>query len=247
MVQYLFHFSIGYLSLIINIPLILFAWRRLDPDYARKSLLFVAVFSGVTLWMNGMDLTDAVYATGYSRLLGPLAAGVVSGGINGMVMRLNGSTGGTDILAAWVRKKNPVFNYVWIIFTLNALVAAASFFVYGRAFEPVILCLVYCFTSSRISDRILKGGKMALKFEVVTRQPRELADRLMRELHHGVTMLSAEGMYSETPNALLVCVVNRYQVVRFQEILAEFPGCFAYVSAVNETVGQFDRRTGRPI
>ena len=127
---------------------------------------------------------------------------------------------------------------------MNAAVAAISFFVYGYEFEPVILCLIYCFLSSRIGDMMLKGGKMALKFEVVTKHPKELSARLLSELHHGVTMLNAEGMYSETPTALLVCVVNRHQIVRFQEILSEFPDCFAYVSSVNETMGKFERNRG---
>ena len=241
MVQYLFHFSIGYLSLIINVPLIAFAWRKLDPDYARKSLLFVLTFSAVTLALNRVDLSFITYHTGYSRLLGPVVAGCISGGVNGLVIRCNGSTGGTDIVAAWVRKRHPGFSLIWVIFALNAAVALISFFVYGCQFEPVILCLIYCFLSSRIGDRMLKGFQSALKFEVITKQPKELSARLLRELHHGVTMLNAEGMYSETPTALLVCVVNRYQIVRFQEILAEFPDCFAYVSSVNETVGKFDR------
>ena len=246
MLQYLFHFSLGYLSLLINVPLIVFAWKRLDPDYARKSLLYVLTFSAVTLLLGKLDLSAIAYNTGYSKLLGPVAAGCVSGFVYGVVIRNNGSTGGTDIVAAWVRKKHPSFNLIWVIFTMNAVVAAASYFVYGYQFEPVLLCLIYCFLSSRIGDAMLKGGKSALKFEVVTKQPEELSARLMRELHHGVTMLRAEGMYSASPTSLVVCVVNRHQVVRFQEILSEFPGCFAYVSSVNETVGRFDRnaRTG---
>ena len=38
-VQYLFHISIGCFSLFINVPLILLAWRKLNADFARKSLL----------------------------------------------------------------------------------------------------------------------------------------------------------------------------------------------------------------
>ena len=57
------------------------------------------------------------------------------------------------------------------------------------------------------------------------------------------TLLSAQGMYSHTPRSMLICVVNRHQIVRFQEILAEFPNTFAYVSTVNETVGNFKRIT----
>ena len=59
-VQYLFHISIGYLSLLINLPLILLAWKKLDRDFARKSLLFVLVFSAVTLALNQTDLSGIV-------------------------------------------------------------------------------------------------------------------------------------------------------------------------------------------
>lgn len=241
MVQYLFHFSIGYLSLIINIPLIFMAWRKLDRDFARKSLLFVLVFSGVTLAMNKMDLSSIAYNDGSSAILGPAVAGIISGAIYGFVIRQNGSTGGTDIVAAWVRKKHPEASLVWVIFSLNASVAILSFFVYGFRFEPVILCLMYCYLSSFVSDQILKGGKTALKFEVVTQHPKELSARLIRELGHSATVLPAQGMYSDTPRYLLICVVNRHQIIHFQNILREFPDSFAYVSNVNETMGNFKK------
>ena len=239
MLQYLLHINIGYLSLLINLPLILLAWKKVDPDFARKTLTFVLVFSGVTLALGQADLSDIAYDSGSSAILGPVAAGVVSGAVYGWVIRRNGSTGGTDIVAAWVRKKHPEASLVWLIFSLNAAVAVLSFFVYGYQFEPVILCLIYCYLSSSISDTILKGGKAAMKFEVITRQPEALSRELMQQLRHGVTVLHAEGMYSETPRFLLICVVNRHQVVQFQEILSRFPDTFAYVSGVNETLGNF--------
>ena len=239
MLQYLLHINIGYLSLLINLPLILLAWKKVDRDFARKTLVFVLVFSGITLILGQVDLSGIAYDSGSSAILGPVAAGVVSGAVYGWVIRRNGSTGGTDIVAAWVRKKRPEASLVWLIFTLNATVAVLSFFVYGYQFEPVILCLIYCYLSSSISDAILKGGKSALKFEVITREPEALSHQLMDQLHHGVTVLQAEGMYSETPRYLLICVVNRHQVVRFQEVLSRFPDTFAYVSGVNETLGNF--------
>ena len=78
-----------------------------------------------------------------------------------------------------------------------------------------------------------------MKFEVITRQPEALSHQLLQQLHHGVTVLQAEGMYSETPRCLLICVVNRHQVVQFREILSQFPDTFAYVSSVSETMGNF--------
>lgn len=237
--QYLLHVSIGYLSLLINLPLILIVWKKVDPDFARKTLTFTLSFSIANLVLGHMDLGAIAYHTTSSAILGPVAAGVVSGAVYGWVIRQNGSTGGTDIVAAWVRKKRPEASLVWVIFTLNATVAVLSFFVYSYQFEPVILCLIYCYLSSSISDTILKGGKSAMKFEVITRQPEALSHQLLQQLHHGVTVLQAEGMYSETPRCLLICVVNRHQVVQFREILSQFPDTFAYVSSVSETMGNF--------
>ena len=201
------------------------------------------VFSAVTLVLGQMDLSAIAYDTGSSAILGPVAAGVVSGAVYGWVIRRNGSTGGTDIVAAWVRKKRPEASLVWLIFALNSSVAVLSFFVYGCQFEPVIMCLVYCFLSSRISDAMLKGGKRALKFEVITKDAEALAAQLIRELRHSVTMLPALGMYTKQEYSLLVCVVNRHQIVRFQEILQGYPGTFAYISNVNEALGNFKHIT----
>lgn len=76
MVQYLIHVSIGYLSLLINIPLLALAWKRVDREFALKNLVFVLVFSAVTLALNQVDLSAVAYHTdnGSSAILAPVAA-----------------------------------------------------------------------------------------------------------------------------------------------------------------------------
>ena len=243
MAQYLFHFSFSYFSVLINLPLLLLAWRKVDRVFARRTLIFVLSFSVTTLLLNRLDFSAVAFHTenGSSAILGPVAAGVINGAIYTLVLRNNGSTGGTDILAALIRARHPEVSLVWIIFALNAVVAAISYFVYGCKFEPVILCLIYCYLSSRISNDLMKMGDKALKFEIITDDAEALGHALMEELHHGVTLLHAEGMYSNREKNMLICVVNRHQVVDFHNILARFPGSFAYVSDVNETMGNFHR------
>lgn len=241
MVQYLFQISIGYLSLAINLPLIFLAWKKLGHSFAARSLVFVVVFSLATLVLRELDLSQISYhtANGTSLILGPIAAGVVSGYVYGVVLYRGGSTGGMDIIAAWVRTWHPEASFVWIIFCLNASVAAISFFVYGYQFEPVIMCMIYCYVSSQISDHMLRGNKKALKFEVITDHAEELSQQLITQMRHGVTVLPAEGMYSKTEKKLLLCIVNKHQVVQFQRILAQFPRTFGYITEVTETMGNF--------
>ena len=249
MIQHLFHISIGYLSLAVNLPLIFIARKRIDRDFAEKTLLFVLSFSIATLLLQQLDVSALAYHTdnGTSVILGPIAAGAVSGFCYGIVFRHNGSTGGMDIVAAYVRQKRPEAGFVWVIFCLNASVAALSFFVYGCQFEPVIMCLLYCYISSEISDRMLRGVKKALKFEVITENPEALSQVLIKELRHGVTVLPAKGMYSGSARSLLVCIVNPHQIAAFEGILARFPGSFSYVSEVSETVGNFKKIKGNTV
>lgn len=241
MVQYLFDISIGYLSIVINLPLLLFAWNRVGRVFAVRSLVFVMCFSAATLLLQRLDLSAIQYytETGTSTILGPVIAGVFSGYICGFVFSRNGSTGGMDIVAAWVRSYHPEAEFTKIIFYLNVSVAILSFFVYGCQFEPVIMCSLYCFINSFISGKMLRGGKKALKFEVITDQPEALSEQILKELRHGVTVIHAEGMYSKTEKSLLICVVNPHQIVLFQNILCQFPNTFSYVSEVDETLGNF--------
>lgn len=245
MIQYLFHIDLGYLSLLGNLPFLLIFWKRVGSEFSGKTLVFVVAFSVANLLMRHFGLERYGYHTdnGTSLILGPIVAGLVSGFAYGVCLSHGGSTGGLDVLAAAVRRRHPEMDLVWVIFCLNASVAIISFFVYGYKFEPVIMCLIYCYVSSKISDSMLRGNKKALKFEVVTDRADELAEVLLRQMRHGVTVIPAEGMFSKQEKKLLVCIVNRHQIVQFQNVLCRFPGSFAYVSEVTETMGNFKHIT----
>ena len=85
---------------------------------------------------------------------------------------------------------------VHITFAINLCVAGISYFVYDFKIEPVILCVVYCYLTTRVSDHILKGGKEALKVEMITAHPDEITQHVIRDLRHSATIIHAEGGYS---------------------------------------------------
>ena len=243
MLQYVCGFRIGYLNLIVNIPLLVVAYFRLNRAFALRTGVYTIVFSAAILLLEKVDLSRFAYVTdnGTSTSLAPVAAGAIGGLLSALALKNGGSTGGTDIVAALVRKKKPYLNLVWMIFALNIIVAGISYFVYGYKIEPVLLCIIYCFIIGRFSDRLLQGGKEAVKFEVITNQAEALSQRLIHDLRHSVTVVPATGMYSHTGKQVVLCVVNKHQVVDFQNILRKFPGSFAYISTVRETMGNFKK------
>ena len=240
-IQHVFHFKVGYMTILINVPLVLLTYYIVDHRYAVLSATFAVVFSVVLLALDYVNLAPFEYhtTTGTSTILAPIAGGVISGFCYGMVMRRDSSTGGTDLLAALVHHVRPEMHIIWIVFAINAIVAALSYFVYDFKIEPVILCLIYCFLSSHVGDTMIKGFKEAVKFEIVTDKPEELsrAAQAYEARCHGDPGRRRFPMHSN--KTLLICVVNRHQIVAFQRIISQFPGSFAYLSSVKETMGNF--------
>lgn len=243
MVQYLANFSIGYMSLLINIPMLAVAAFVLNRSYAFRTLTYVLVFSISLLILQRIDISaiQFVATDNGSAIMAAVAAGFFNGFFYSLSIRMGGSTGGTDIVGSFVHHKKPQYNMVWVVFSINVTVAVSSFFVYGFSYQPVILCIIYCFVTSRVSDTIFKGARSAVRFEVVTAHPEELARELLTTLRHGCTVVPAQGMFSHSDRSILICVVNRRQTVEFQNILKKYEQTFACVSDVNEILGNFKK------
>ncbi len=243
MIQYLFKFNAGYLNLLINIPLLIIAWKLVDRGFVIKTALFTLCFSGFLMLFDhlGLDFSKFAYHTntGTSTILAPIAAAVVNGAMFGISLRIHGSCGGTDIVSFCIRHYHPEFNVAWISFVLNVVIAAASYFVYGFQFEPVICCIIYVFVLTVIGNSVVRGAQSALKFEIITQDPEALSADLMKELKHGVTLLSAEGAYTHEQKSLVICIVNKHQIADIQGIISKYPGSFAYITQVSETLGNF--------
>ena len=241
MVQHVFEFNAGYLNLLINLPILCIAWKLVNREFVIKTLLFTLCFSGGLMVLDLFDFSRFVYQTenGTSKILAPVAAAAVNGALYGFCLRCHGSSGGTDVVSFCIRHYHPEYNVTWITFTINAVIAGTSYFVYGYKFEPVICCIVYCFVVTMMGNKVLQGSKSALKFEIITQHPMELADDLMKSLNRGVTLLSAEGGYTHQQKSLVICIVNKHQIADIQAIISKYPGSFAYITSVSETLGNF--------
>ena len=249
MIEYATHFSVGYFTLIINVPLCIFAFFFVSKDFAIKTAVFSVAYALFVLLLGNVDLSAFQYdAQGVDTIFPALIAGAIGGFVYGIAFRRNSSTGGADIVAKYVSIRDPMLNFFWINFAINAAIALASFFVYTETgdggemiynYKPVCLCMLYCFLSSFVGNAIIKGSKTAYKFFIVTTHAEEIDAEIIDKLHHGATKLPAKGVYSNGDRTVIVCVVNKRQLVDFRNILKKYDDTFAFVETVNETFGSF--------
>lgn len=243
----------AYMSLIINVPLCIFAYFKIDKDFALKTFCFTLVYSGVYFVLNneGLPVTKWIdpirYKTeGKNTIFPAIIAGLIMGVCIGFSVKNNSSTGGTDIIAKYVSKIKPTLNFFYVTFALNSAVAIASIFVFKKDggilnYEPVCLCVIYSFISSFVGNRIIAGLKIACKFTIVTENCDEIEYEITHTLKHSATRLHGVGIYNHHDKEVLICIINRHQVADFEKIIKKYPGTFVYVETVDQTIGNFKR------
>ena len=241
MIQHLFGISVGYLSLIINVPLAIWCYIEVSKPVALRSMVYVVVFSLGLVILDHVDLSAFAYATenGTSKILGPLVAGIIQGYAYSILAKASAYSGGTDFISAVIHKRNPNKSVFGMTFTINCFVALGSYFVYDFQMEPVILCILYSFMSSTVAERLMKSGREAVCFEIITDHPEEISRELIQKLGHSATLVPARGMYSGKETNLLICVVNKTQAAAVTRIVRKYPNTFAVMDPVSEVMGNF--------
>lgn len=246
MIQYKTGISISYVSLIVNIPLCLLAFFLINREYAMKSFVFTIVYSFSFLYLQHMEMDSLIYnAKGHDTIFPAIISGVISGFVCGISFKHNSSSGGMEIVSKYISKVKPDYNFFYVTFIINSIVAVISLFVYSDKgfldYKPVALCITYCFITNFVGNYIIKGTKTAFKFTIITTHPDEIAIDIMHVLKHSATKLDATGAYTNSNKTVLICVVNRHQLTAFKQIIDKYDNTFSFYEIVNETYGNFKK------
>ncbi|MBE7084112.1 MAG: YitT family protein [Clostridiales bacterium] len=232
----------AYLMLAFNIPIFILVTIFVNRKLGAYLILYMFVQSfGTTLWsevgfkpycaeINGQDF-EVVFAC--------IATGVISGFGFSLMLRRFGASGGTYAISALLKKARPALNIAYVSFLMDSSVVGISFFVYGMRITPVICTLLNLFVANVVVDYFLSGMREGFKFEIITDSPEELSQELIEKLHHGVTEVRVEGMYSHTEKFMVVCIIRKKQIGEMMKIIKKYPGSFANYSKVNEVFGRF--------
>ena len=130
MVEYKTGFSVGYLTLILNVPLCIFAYFCITKEFAVKTFIFSVAYSLFLLVLQSLELSAFQYdAQGVDTIFPALIAGSVSGFVYGIAFRRNSSTGGTDVIAKYVSKRDTQLTFFWINFVAFITLLYVFFFI----------------------------------------------------------------------------------------------------------------------
>ena len=224
-VYYLFGLPIGLQTFVYNIPLLFMAWKLMGRAYTVDIIIGTAIFSFL---LDLAPVNDMMLTTVYG--------GVFAGLGYGLVFRMNGSTGGFDILAAIVRKYYDL-HMGGVLFSLNCLIMLIAAFLFGMA--PAMFTLIYMFINATMVDKIVAGFNQRKAVLIVSDRHREIAESIIDNMHRGVTFLHGQGAYTRRERNVVFVCVGTTQVGKLKFIVHNVdPHAFVIIMSANEVMGR---------
>ena len=229
---YLADLPIGLQTFAYNIPLLIASYKLLGKNYTIDIIIGTAVFSfciDATKFLNTYAPVDDV-------MLASIYGGICNGFGYGLVFRMNGSTGGFDILGAIIKKYYSM-NMGTAIFGFNCCIVTAAGFLFGIA--PAMFTLICMYANSIVTDKVIAGLNRSKAVLIVSDKSKDIADGIMTAIKRGVTFLHGQGAFSGNEKNIVMVVVSLTQIAKLKIIAHTIDrNAFMIVMSASEVVGR---------
>ena len=229
---------IGTLTLLINIPFFLFSYKMLGSRFGVLSIISTLVYTmAMNIFANmgflaefGAGINDKALSTVYG-------ASVYGLGL-GLIVRMGGSTGGNDMVANMLVKRDNRINVGNVIFGIDFLVIILSAVVF-RSYVAPLYAFITSFLSAKVVDYLIEGGKRSKAYYIFSEKSEEVGKTLISELQRGATAFSCRGMYTNKERQMVLCLVLRSQAAMLKNIVKSVDKhAFIFATNVNEAFGE---------
>ena len=230
-VYYLAQLPIGLQTFAYNLPLLAAAWKTLGRGYTVDVVIGTAIFSfclDCTRFLNA-------YAPVNDIMLAAIFGGVFNGIGYGLVFRMNGSTGGFDIIGAIVKKYYSL-NMGGVIFGFNCVIMLVAGFLFGVA--PAMFTLICMYMNAMVTDKVIAGFNSRKAVLIVSNRSEQIAEAIM-EVGRGVTFLHGQGAFTRRERNVVFVVVTLTQVAKIKMIVNAIDSdAFMIIMSANEVMGR---------
>jgi uncharacterized membrane-anchored protein YitT (DUF2179 family) len=222
-------------NLAFNVPLFLAGLFVLGRAFGAKTG-YATLLLSLMLWALG-EFGGDLYAT-KDVLLASVFGGILTGLGVGLVFRNRASTGGTDLAGSILNRFFPHISTAKLMMTLDIMVIVLAGIASGNI-ETSLYSMIALYIIVKVADFIVEGLDYSKQFMIITERPDEIGVQINQQIRRGVTSLKGRGMYSGSEREVLLCVVNRSEVIHVKEIVKQIDSrAFVMVSTVHEVLGE---------
>ena len=244
-IYYATGFPIQWSYFLINAVLMTFAIKILGPKFSIKTTYAIIMLT-FFLWffqklVNGEDgIPPQILGPGQDFMACLIGATMCGFGL-GVVFNCNGSTGGTDIIAAIVNKYRDV-TLGRMIMACDVVIISSCYFIF-HDWRRVIFGFVTLFVIGFVLDYVVNSARQSVQFLIFSKEYEKIADHIAKDTHRGVTVLNGTGWYSKNDVKVLVVLAYKRQSVEIFRLVKDIdPNAFISQSSVIGVYGEgFDK------
>lgn len=230
---------VQYTYFVVNAILIIFALKTLGLRFCIKTIYGIIVLTTLTSLVQ-------TYMKGFTLLHNqPFMASVIGavfcGSGIGLGLSANGSTGGTDIVAAIVNKYRDI-SLGRVILLCDVVIISSSFLALHN-WEKVIYGYVVLFITSFCVDQVVNSMRRSVQFFIISDKYEEIGKHINENPHRGCTVLNAQGFFSGRDVKMLFVLAKKSESNKIFHLINEIdPSAFVSQSAVIGVYGEgFDQ------
>lgn len=223
------------LNLMFNIPLFLIAYKLLKKRDVIKTILGIAMLT--TCLQITKPLAQVVLVT-KDPLLACIMGAMLCGIGVGLIFRINGTTGGTDLIGVLLNKICPQLSPTSLMGIADFIVVVLSGIV-SKNIEIGLYSSFALMIIIKVIDMLVDGLNYSKSFMIISNKSNEISKVIMEELVRGVTILRGEGAYTGNEKKVLLVVVSKRQVTELKRIIREIDkNAFIIVTDATEILGE---------
>ena len=226
----------GILYMLLNLPLILLAWKALGRVFVVRTLICTATSS-----FFYSVLTAPATPILEERLACCLVGGIIGGLGLGITLTAGCSSGGLDILGLWLAKRGSHFTVGRFSISFNAVLYTICAFAFDL--QTALYSLIYNIFSMLMVDRAYQQGINVQVFIITRNEESELPKHIMQGLNRGVTYWEGMGAYTGKPIRVMCVAVSKFEEEDLRRIVLEQdPHAFFIVHEGVRIEGNFIRK-----
>lgn len=229
-----FVIPVWFTNMAINIPFFVISIKQRGFKFARNSLYSV-VWTSIAIGIA--DKFPNPLPLGQDLFLGSIFGGVLVGAGVGMVLKINATTGGTDMMAAIFKFKRPGLPIEMILFVIDGIIIISGLFVFGvvNAMYAIISIVI----TTKVISIVLEGGRSSKAVFIVSDKYMDITEGVINKIERGATALDARGMYSNDQKKMLFVVVTNRELPMLRKIILDSdPTAFVTIAEVREVLGE---------
>lgn len=220
--------SVAAIYFLLNIPLFGAGWFFVNRRFFLYSIIGMIIF---TTAVSRVQISVPVY----DKLLAALLAGLIQGLGSGIILKSQGSAGGTDILSVILHNRFSIRLGTTILGFNTLILGAAAFFF---SLEDALYTLIYLYVTTKIVDLVVTGLSQRKAVFIVSPFWEKISSRILKEIGRGITIMHGQGAFSEKEKRILYTVVTFQEISDLKGIVRdEDPEAFVVISDTAEVMG----------